>query len=120
MTDWPDDADGKALRHLAETGSDLGKPMDVDIQIAAPDEDRAIRIAEAAAGLGYRTEVFFDDDLEDVDNAAEPWTCECSRVMQLDYMTIVAVQRELDEIARPLGCYVDGWSTWGNADVEQA
>lgn len=33
-----------------------------------------------------------------------------------DYDAIVAAQEELDAIARPLGAYVDGWCSFGNAD----
>lgn len=115
MTTYPDDADGQALQKLAEAGNDFSKPMDVDIQIAAPDEEVAIQIANSASALGYRTEVFFDDDLEDVGEAPEPWTCECSKVILVTYDRILAVQEELNHIAKPLACYVDGWSTYGNA-----
>ncbi len=113
---FPDDVDGDALKLIAETGSDFSKPMDVDIQIAAPDEQVAIEIANAVGALGYRTEIYFDDEIEEVEDAAEQWTCECSRVMQLSYDSIVAAQEELDKIAKPLLGYVDGWSTFGNAD----
>lgn len=116
MTTFPDDIDGNALKHLIEHGSDLNKPMDIDIQIAAPDEDIAIQIANVAAGLGYRTEIFFDEDIEDVEEAPEPWTCECSKVMLVTYDGIVAAQEQLNQLAKPLTCYVDGWSTFGNAD----
>ena len=116
MTDYPDNADGNALKHLEETGSDLSQPMDVDIQVAAPDELTAVEVANAALALGYRSEVFFDEDLEDVEDASEPWTCECSKVMMLTYDAIIAAQAELNAIAQPLGGYVDGWATFGNAD----
>lgn len=116
MSDFPDDADGRALKQLLEMGCDLTKPMDVDIQIAAPSEDVAIQAANAAASLGFRTEIFFDDDIEDVEEATEPWTCECSKVMVVSYESIVSTQASLNEISKPLNCYVDGWSTFGNAD----
>ena len=69
-----------------------------------------------ASAHGFRTEVYFDDDLEDVEESSEPWTCECSKVMLLTYESIQAVQQELNQIAEPLSGYVDGWSTYGNAD----
>ncbi|MGI9515402.1 MAG: ribonuclease E inhibitor RraB, partial [Pirellulaceae bacterium] len=53
---------------------------------------------------------------EDAEDATEPWTCECSKVMLLTYDNINAAQYELNEIAKPLGAYVDGWGTFGNAD----
>ncbi|MDG2012416.1 MAG: ribonuclease E inhibitor RraB [Pirellulaceae bacterium] len=116
MDTFPDDADGNALKSLLELGCDLSKPMDVDIQVAVPDEEVSMQIAGAAAALGFRTEIFFDEDIEDVEEATEPWTCECSKVMIVSYDSIVAAQASLNEIAKPLKCYVDGWSTFGNAD----
>lgn len=115
-TTFPDDVDGDALKLIAETGSDFSKPMDVDIQIAAADEETAIAIANAVGSLGYRTEIYFDDEIEDVEDAAEQWTCECSKVMTLSYDSIIEAQEQLDKIAKPLMGYVDGWSTFGNAD----
>jgi pyrroloquinoline quinone (PQQ) biosynthesis protein C len=35
--------------------------------------------------------------------------------MLLDYSGLVAVQNELDEIARTEGGHIDGWGTFGNA-----
>lgn len=37
--DFPDDADGDALRRLVNDGSDLTKPMLIDFQIAVPTEE---------------------------------------------------------------------------------
>lgn len=114
---FPDDADGQALQMLAESGSDFGKPMDIDIHIAAPGEEEAIQVANAAAAQGFRTEIYFDDEIEeDAENANEPWTCQCSKVMLLSYESILEVQDSLNEVAKPHGCYVDGWATFGNAD----
>ena len=106
MDTFPDDADGNALKSLLELGCDLSKPMDVDIQIAVPDEEISMQIASAAAALGFRTEIFFDEDIEDVEEAPEPWTCECSKVMVVSYDSIVAAQASLNEIAKPLNCYL--------------
>jgi hypothetical protein len=58
--------------------------------------------------------VYFDDDVEDVDNVAEPWTCECSRVMILSHQSITECQLQLNKIAEGHGGYVDGWGTFGN------
>jgi len=116
MTNFPDDAEGQALQMIAETGSDFSKPMDVDIDIAAPDEEIAMQLANAMGALGFRTEVYFDDEIEDVEGASEQWTCQCSKVMLLSYEGILQVQEELNQLAKPLGGYVDGWSTFGNAD----
>jgi hypothetical protein len=34
------------------------------------------------------------------------------------YDAIIAAQAELNRIAQPLGAYVDGWGSFGNADSE--
>jgi hypothetical protein len=113
--EYPNDADGDALRRVAGGGSDMSEPMDVDFQIAAPDESTAMTIAEIAARLGYRTRIYnyTEDDAEDESHS---WTCECSKTMVLTYDAALAAQAELDEIARPLSAYADGWATFGNVE----
>ena len=120
MTDeYPNDADGDALRAIAEGGNDMTQPMDIDVQIAAADEAIATRVAEEAAKLGYRTSIYFDDEGTDLEEAGDLWTCECTKGMVLTYDAIIAVQSELDGIAKPLDAYVDGWGTFGNADDDE-
>ena len=110
-TDYPNDADGDALRRLVATGNDMSKPMDIDFQIAAPDEATAKRVADDAAKLGYRIRIHFYDK----EGTRDPWTCDCTRTMLAEYDAIIAVQAELNAIARPPGAYTDGWGTFGNA-----
>jgi hypothetical protein len=116
-TDYPDDSDGDALRRVAAGGSNMSEPMDIDFQIAAPDEATAKRIGDQAARLAYRVSIYFDDlkdeGIEDVD---DPWTCECSKHMVPTYDAIIAAQVELDAIARLFGSHMDGWGTFGNVD----
>lgn len=116
---YPDDIDGEVLKMIAEDGNDMTKPMEVDFHVAAATEETAEQIADAAEKLGYETYVDFDDgsDDEDVDEeVTEPWTATCRKTMLLQYDAIMAAQAELDEIARPLGGYADGWGTFGNAE----
>jgi|SRR5208282_2767099 len=107
-TDYPIDSDGDALRRLVATGSDMSKPMDIDFQIAAPDETTAKRVADEAAKLGYRISIHES-------MPCCPWTCECTKTMLAKYDAIIAVQTELNAIACPLAAYTDGWGTFGNA-----
>ena len=103
MTDeYPNDDDGDALRGIAEGGSDMSQPMDVDVQIAAADEAVATRVAEEALKLGYRTSIYCDDEEADPEDAGDLWTCECTKSMVLTYDAIIAAQSELDAIAKPL------------------
>ncbi len=105
--DYPDDADGEALRLLAANGSDMARPMDVDFQVAAPDKACADAIARTAETVGYRADV-------SKDHHASTWTVTGSREMVASYEALIRVQAELDALSRPLGGSSDGWGTWGN------
>lgn len=110
--DYPNDADGDVLRRIAGNGSDMSKPMEVDFAVAAPDEDSARAVAEAAAKRGYRTNVGRDD--------AGGWSCYCTRTMLATYDGVMAVQAELDGLGHPYGAHADGWGTFGNASGPRA
>lgn len=117
--EYPDDVDGEVLKIIADDGNDMSKPMEVDFHVAAPTEEVAEKIAEAAEKLGYETFIDFDDgsDDEDLDEEiTEPWTCTCQKNLILTYDSVMAAQSELDAIARPIGGYADGWGTMGNAE----
>lgn len=119
--EYPDDLDGEVLRMIADDGHDMAQPMDVDFHVAAATEEDADKIAEAADKLGYEPTVDFDDGSDDPDieeEITEPWTCTCRKNMVLEYDAIMAAQAQLDEIARPIGGYADGWGTFGNVEVE--
>lgn len=120
--DYPDDLDGEVLRAIAEDGNNMTVPMDVDFHVAAPTQEAAEKIADVAEKLDYETDIDFDDgseDLEDEEENTEPWTCTCRKTMLLQYDGIMGAQAELDEIARPLGGYADGWGTFGNAEKSE-
>lgn len=106
--DYPDDADGDALRRLVDDGSDLSQPMGIDFAVAVPDEKAGHALASLAASRGYRAELSQDEETGE-------WTCSCTRFMVASYETLVAAQAELDAMARPLGGYADGWGSFGNA-----
>jgi regulator of RNase E activity RraB len=108
--DYPNDADGDALRRIAADGSDMSKPMEIDFAVAAPNEHSASAIAKAAASKGYRTDIERDD--------AGTWSCCCTRKMIATYKAVTEAQAELDALSRPLGAHADGWGTPGNAPAE--
>lgn len=121
--DYPNDLDGDVLRMIAEDGNDMTVPMEVDFHVALPTEDAANTVAAAVSELGYEAFVDYDDGEDDEDvteeEITEPWTCTCRKEMALKYEDIMAVQAQLDEIARPLGGYSDGWGTFGNLEENQ-
>lgn len=116
-TDYPDDLDGEVLQMIADDGNDMSQPMIVDFHVAAATEDTAEKIAAAAEKLGYEVGIDFDDgeDAEEDEEITEPWTCTCRKEMLLEHEGVIAAQKQLDDIARPLGGYADGWGTFGNA-----
>src|SRR5690242_4067104 len=112
-TACPNDADGAALRRLAEDGSDMSKPMFINFHVAVPDEAAAKGLAEVAYKLGYRVSIY------DSPERSLPWTCECSTRMLATYEGVLAVQDELAELSKRFGGHPDGWGTFGNGPSGQ-
>ncbi len=106
--DFPNDADGEALRRVVESGSDLSRPMSIDFTIEAPDERTARRIAELVGAEG------FDPSISDNEGRAS-WSVYCSKFMLATYDGVVAAQAQLNELVGLHGGRCDGWSTFGNA-----
>jgi regulator of RNase E activity RraB len=107
--DFPNDADGDALRRVAADGSDLSRPMSIDFTVAVPDAGAGLEVAVRAGALGYQTAVRQDEE-------SREWTCYCTRIMVPSYEAVVAAQQELDELARSHGGWADGWGTFGNRE----
>lgn len=107
-TDYPNNADGDALRRVAADGSDMSKPMYINYHVALPDEAVATSLAKSAHDLGYRVRIY------DSPECSLPWTCECSCRMVPAYDAVIAIQNELGTLSAPLGGHVDGWGTLGN------
>jgi regulator of RNase E activity RraB len=104
-TDFPNDADGDALRRVAKDGSDMSKSMFIDFQMAIPNEEAATKLALAAKKLGYHAKTYA---------SGKSWTCECSTWMLATYEGVAAVQAELAAQGAPFGGFPDGWGTFGN------
>jgi hypothetical protein len=105
---FPDDPDGDALFQVAQLGSDLSQPMEIDFIVTVPDEASGKTIARAARAAGYATEVATDDEGD--------WICYCSKEMIASYEAVVVAQEELRQLAAPYGGEPDGWETVGNAE----
>jgi regulator of RNase E activity RraB len=105
--DFPDDADGDALRRVESDGSDMSKPMFIDFHISVVGEANAISLGVAVRKLGYRTHLYDSD-------GKRSWTCQCSTRMLATYESVIAIQNELAELSAPFGGYCDGWGTFGN------
>ncbi len=106
MNDYPNDADGDAIRRIAKQ-SNMSKPMLIDFVVEVPDEGAGRAIASIASMHGYESSVEFDA-------SSGSWTCYCKKRMLLTYDAVIAAQRELDDISASLGGHTDGWGTLGN------
>jgi len=111
IPDYPNNADGDALRRIATDGSDMSKPMVIDFSVAVPDEISGNHVASAARSAGYDSHVLQDKD-------SGEWTCYCTKSMIATYESVVSIQEELNEISRPFAGYTDGWGTFGNVDTD--
>jgi hypothetical protein len=112
MKDFPNDADGDALRRIA-AHSDMSKPMVIDFTVVVPSESAGLEVGRLAALRGYRSTV--EKDAEN-----DEWTCCCTRSMLATYRNVVSAQQELDEISASLGGRSDGWGTLGNGGLKPA
>lgn len=106
----PNDSTVDALRRVLRDGSDLSLPMEIDFHVRAPSEHAGQAIARIAADMGYQTKVVRD-------SAPNRFTVWCTRRMIASHEAISAVERQLDEAARPFGGYIDGWGTFGNVEA---
>jgi Regulator of ribonuclease activity B len=106
--DFPNDADGDSLRRVAESGSDMSRPMIIDFTIQAPDEHAARHIAGLVSAIG------FDPSISD-NEGRNSWSVYCSISMLATYDGVVAAQSQLNEVSRPHGGSCDGWGTFGNS-----
>jgi hypothetical protein len=104
---YPNDADGDALRNVAESGADMSRPMVIDFSVEVPDELTARRAAEVVAAHGFDPSISEDDD-------SHSWSVHCSKSMLATYEGVVAVQVELNELLSPHGGICEGWGTFGN------
>lgn len=111
IPDYPNNADGDALRRVAADGSDMSKPMVIDFSVAIPDETSGNHVASATRSAGYDSYVSQDKD-------SGEWTCYCTKSMIATYVSVVSVQDELDKISHPFGGITDGWGTFGNVDTQ--
>jgi hypothetical protein len=126
MAEYPDDADGAVLADLAAQGVDLSQPLQIDFQVAAPDEAGANAIAGALTKAGYDVEIEYDPGEPDEEGEIDPddeefgpaWTVVATRQMIPVYNELIRIQAELDRLAGPYDGYSDGWGVLVDGDAE--
>lgn len=107
--DYPDDEDGNALRNIAQSGSDMSRPMVMDFAIDASSKAIALACLAAIEDAGFDGELYQDED-------DQRWAVYVAIRMIADYDGIVRTQKILGELVAEHGGTPDGWGTFGNAD----
>jgi hypothetical protein len=108
-TQYPNDADGEALRRLEEEGNDMNAPMVVEFPVVVRNEADAERVAILLEERGLEAEIW-QTDVEDC------WDVVCSVEMIPTYDKIVKMQHDLTEWCKPHGGVCDSWGSFGNTD----
>ena len=104
---YPDDADGDALRRVADAGADMSQPMVIEFSVDVPNEHAARRVAEVVAARGFEPSIFHSDE-------DHSWSVYCAKEMLATYEGVIEVQSELNKLLQPYGGDCDGWGTFGN------
>jgi len=105
--EFPNDADGDALRRVAESGADFSRPMRIEFSIAVPSLEQARAVAEAVSQHGYDPDTVVGDDTNTV-------SVYCARTMLASYEAVVSAQEYLNQVVAMFGAECDGWATYGN------
>lgn len=106
MTDYPDDADGDALRHLAAKGIDLSQPRRIEFFCWAANNLRAQEISARLTALGFKCNISEDDEATDDTR----FSVYAERVMVPSHHEIVGVQNELNILLEEFDTQCDGWA----------
>jgi hypothetical protein len=107
--DYPEDADGDALRSIAASGSDMSRPMVIDFAIDVSSKAIAQACLAALEDAGFEGSLYQDDE-------DQRWSVYCPIRMIPDYDAIVRTQKILGELLAGHGGVPDGWGTFGNAE----
>lgn len=109
MTDYPNDADGDVLRSLAAKGVDLTQPRLIEFYCYAATSLIAEKISEKLTALGFKCDIFEDDDEGATDDTRI--SVYAGRVMVPSYQGVTQVQNELNILLKEYETYCDGWAT---------
>jgi hypothetical protein len=111
-TDFPDDANGDALRRLQKNGDALVKLRDVDFTVVFATEELAREFAEKFGQLGHKVSVTKSNCVPDL-----PWDVLVVNHMVPSYDEITRFEEALQGTADNLGGRNDGWGCINQKDV---
>lgn len=102
---FPNDADGDALRKIQASGSDMSKPHVLDFYLCFNDETTAKKVAQMIPSPAEIHEVSQEDDGR--------WTCFCKATLIPTYDAVVKLDRLLDKFCQDFGGEYEGWGSFG-------
>ena len=102
--EYPDDANGDALRHMEAQGDDLTRPRNVEFTVVFPNKNAATQFADHICTLGYSAAVELTETVE-----AFPWDVIVVKQMIPSHEAIGAFEDSLKRVADAYGGHNDGW-----------
>jgi hypothetical protein len=102
--DFPDDADGDALRRLRNNGSDMSQPHKIDFYLTFKDRTAAAAVEERIILLGIDVTV----NQRATDGR---WACDCQKSIVPTHEDIVRFDRRLKNLCEEFGGTYEGWGT---------
>ncbi len=108
MDDLPDDENGIILRRISDCGDDLAIAREVDFSLLFPTDAAAETFQAQARLLGFRCLVA---EIEPQDGLS--WDVTASIEMTPSHVGITDRERQLADLAEPLGGVSDGWGFMG-------
>ena len=109
---FPNDANGDALRRLRNDGDKLTEARDVDFNVLFPNQSTAEAFAEQFREEGYVVEVTECDSMLELS-----WNARVVKNLVPTYNGILSFEDELQTAATPLGGRNDGWGCFALPDV---
>lgn len=101
---YPDDENGDVLRRMQADGDDLSRARDINFSVVFPNEVAAENFARHFKNTGYKVTVEFSQV-----EANHPWDATVLKHMVPSHSAITEFENELQEIAKGLDGYNDGW-----------
>ena len=101
---FPNDANGDALRRMQAEGDDLTLPRNIEFTVVFPAEHKAKRFAHHFRELGFAVSVECTGALQD-----SPWDVIVVKHMVPSHEEIAAFEASLQQVAEAMGGRNDGW-----------
>jgi hypothetical protein len=102
--EYPDDANGDAIRRMLAAGDNLTCPRDIEFTVVFPNGNVAEQFARHFRTLGYAASIEFAETVEEL-----PWDVIIVKNMEPSHSEIGSFEEALQSVASPLGGRNDGW-----------